>query len=1180
MSGKDTLLEEPLFVVYDFPKKIRCGLDIDGGYVIADVETSYDCLLSAGIAANDDFSVDFIKKYNLQKHHCFGFDGSIDNLPTNLQDKMTFVRKHIGSDNNDATTNLESYVRDFHNVFLKMDIEGGEWAWLRGVDEATLNKLTQVVLELHGTTSTSWHGLTIDAFGSGYAEKRDCLKKLSKTHYLVHAHGNNADCVASNGLPNVLEVVYLRKTLFKEPPSLNREPLPRKGLDFPNEVRCPDYDLNFFPFVLKPNPFLLDAPDKEDYTVDDYAILQAQLKEKTIDAELHALYAPQNSFYTEPDFRNRISRGITQTILDGGTAPTKTLYTIGTGGSNCVVCCVPYVSTVHGVDNNTRCLASRQIVSSLEATGFQGHFYLFTGGFPNPTGTEMKYAGVPYSFKIFMMLEAEKKGFAKVLWIDAGCFALNNPAPLFAALDADAVVAKTVQPGNHWKAMVLPQTARLLNYLTQTNVEDAVYFETIVFGLNLASPTVKSLLRDYYEMVRIGWPFFSIFPEEVVLSALFHKPVHRDLRPTSPVNRLLQIHETRRTEDQARREGFYFHHKDYSKYKQEYHISFDDGGGRLGNQLFRYVLCKVFALRFGHKYVERSKFCYEDCLVITEETVGEYLSGAKSVKNQHILCRGYFQKSEYFVKDREALRLSICDDKNDDVFVMDHKPYSIKEILVQSAHSVPLRPEDVVMSVRLDDFLQLPCPTSDILPPTYYLDALTTLNSKGTLYLVVDTLNHLWEHKYVEYFKKWKPVVIQNTLTHDIALLRDASTLIHSNSSLCWIVSFLSSKVRRFIPYTPKIHMNQNQSLGPIADTDSLCYVTPLDHDEVYELNAERPSVFPLSFCIPDECVVPAVPVKTSLLASLIPGDLSTYTFGPHQEAAYNQMYRDARFAITKMKGGWDCLRHYEILMNGCIPLFERLEDCPAATLTTYPKELNKDAYALYESWRNDSTHFEAYERLCAKYLYHTRMHCTTSATARYFLSRIKNGDRAKRILLLTGHHGINYNRESLWIGLKRHIQGSGGTAVEYDKMPFLYDDFDNTVPNKYYGANRFTFPKRLQKDADYEMSESEIVSKIQENFWDLIVYGKVGPDEFCTFPFFDLVKQKYNRNKIAFVFGGDEIFDLTAKDDAAYHVNMFNQRILYKPYRDYLNHYAQYGTCFVRELNMCPAPYQLIHTG
>ena len=65
-------------------------------------------------------------------------------------------------------------------------------------------------------------------------------------------------------------------------------------------------------------------------------------------------------------------------------------------------------------------------------------------------------------------------------------------------------------------------------------------------------------------------------------------------------------------------------------------------------------------------------------------------------------------------------------------------------------------------------------------------------------------------------------------------------------------------------------------------------------------------------------------------------------------------------------------------------------------------------------------------------------------------------------------------------------------------------------------------------------------------HFWDLIIYGKVGPDEFCTFPLYDIVKQKYNKNKIAFIFGGDEIFNLKITDKTSYHINMFNCYIYY----------------------------------
>ena len=160
-----------------------------------------------------------------------------------------------------------------------------------------------------------------------------------------------------------------------------------------------------------------------------------------------------------------------------------------------------------------------------------------------------------------------------------------------------------------------------------------------------------------------------------------------------------------------------------------------------------------------------------------------------------------------------------------------------------------------------------------------------------------------------------------------------------------------------------------------------------------------------------------------------------------------------------------------------------------------------------------------------------------------------------------------NYNRETLWIGLKRYIKSINGIAVEYEKLPFLYDDFDNFSEHKYYTNNCFTFPKRLQKDEHYNMSENEIIDKINNKFWDLIIYGKVGPDEYCNFPYFNSVKANYDKNKIAFIFGGDEIFNLKTSDYHGYRINMFNRYIYYKPYADYLNYYKQFGTCFVREL-------------
>ena len=104
------------------------------------------------------------------------------------------------------------------------------------------------------------------------------------------------------------------------------------------------------------------------------------------------------------------------------------------------------------------------------------------------------------------------------------------------------------------------------------------------------------------------------------------------------------------------------------------------------------------------------------------------------------------------------------------------------------------------------------------------------------------------------------------------------------------------------------------------------------------ELLINKSNLLPISFAVPKEKILKNVNEKpTNLLAPLIPGRLSTYIY--EDEKTYYNMYANSIFGITNKKLGWDSLRHYEILMNGCIPLFLNIADCPKLTLTTLPKD-------------------------------------------------------------------------------------------------------------------------------------------------------------------------------------------------------------------------------------------------
>ncbi len=225
--------------IYDFLNKKRLGVNGDGGYVIGILDGEYDFYISAGVSDEESFSRDFINMYKMNKQNCAAFDGTIKKYPYEYTNNITFYRRNISPFKTDRTSNLSYFTDNYNDIFLKMDIEGHEFPWLNSLTEEQLNKFKQIVIEFHGIHDNSWN--------TNLSDKIDCFRKLSKTHYAIHIHGNNWDGI-TNRIPNVIEVTYIRKNVIDYSPLLNSQRLPSK-LDVPNNLGKPDYYLNFPPFV-------------------------------------------------------------------------------------------------------------------------------------------------------------------------------------------------------------------------------------------------------------------------------------------------------------------------------------------------------------------------------------------------------------------------------------------------------------------------------------------------------------------------------------------------------------------------------------------------------------------------------------------------------------------------------------------------------------------------------------------------------------------------------------------------------------------------------------------------------------------------------------------------------------------------------------------------------------------
>ena len=151
------------------------------------------------------------------------------------------------------------------------------------------------------------------------------------------------------------------------------------------------------------------------------------------------------------------------------------------------------------------------------------------------------------------------------------------------------------------------------------------------------------------------------------------------------------------------------------------------------------------------------------------------------------------------------------------------------------------------------------------------------------------------------------------------------------------------------------------------------------------EINRNPYRFSPISFSIPKENIKDdSQNSKTKFLASLIPGFKETYIYD--DQLSYFGEYQNSKYAITFKKGGWDCFRHYEILANGCIPIFPDLVSCPELTLFCFPKKLVQEINNKLTISDLDSKDYSFYRRALLDY---TKQFLTTDSMAIYVLKTI-----------------------------------------------------------------------------------------------------------------------------------------------------------------------------------------------
>jgi hypothetical protein len=244
----------------------RLGNAFDGGYIVHYPSLKdADCLLNYGVGYNVKFEEDFFKETGLPT---LAFDPTLTSLglvfgdlksgmvpflrhvkkyiywifkqPTLKKSKIEFIEEGIAEKDTQQYKSLRYHFNKYNlfdkKIILKMDVEGYEYPILNdpAVYELLPNAI-QILMEIHYVSEKIENLIEI-------------MKKVSKTHSLVHIHSNNhAGTFKYKGkdVPEAMEVTFLLNEYIRQT-TYTTETYPINGLDQPCDRLKEDIVLDFF----------------------------------------------------------------------------------------------------------------------------------------------------------------------------------------------------------------------------------------------------------------------------------------------------------------------------------------------------------------------------------------------------------------------------------------------------------------------------------------------------------------------------------------------------------------------------------------------------------------------------------------------------------------------------------------------------------------------------------------------------------------------------------------------------------------------------------------------------------------------------------------------------------------------------------------------------------------------
>ena len=223
--------------------------------------------------------------------------------------------------------------------------------------------------------------------------------------------------------------------------------------------------------------------------------------------------------------------------------------------------------------------------------------------------------------------------------------------------------------------------------------------------------------------------------------------------------------------------------------------------------------------------------------------------------------------------------------------------------------------------------------------------------------------------------------------------------------------------------------------------------------------------ISPISFAYPTNKFIKNKNIQNSDqkiygFSYIIPG-ITKYSFD--NEDAYNSHYSKCLFALTFKKGGWDCFRHYEIIAAGAIPYFVDIDDMPVNIMTSFPKQLVKQAMQLpgVPSKKEiinciqenkvpvidiKQFNYDEYFKLRRQILQFFESRCLTKCLAHSIIDCKK--PKIVQIMSPISRERVDYLREFLVISLLENDM----KVITNHNIDYYFEDYENNNVSDLYG--------------------------------------------------------------------------------------------------------------------------------